>query len=97
MQSDNTNSVASNKPSQLATSCVEFATPSTDHDKRASPLDFERDDVLQYIQEMCATLAFMSQKQNCANLSAFLLAAAREAEYNRSEAACSSAQTALQR
>lgn len=51
-----------------------------------SVLEFDRDEVLQYIHEMCASLAHMSRAHQCDSLSDLLQAAADEARLERSTA-----------
>jgi hypothetical protein len=60
---------------------VEF---SPGHGEAAQPgvERFPREDVLQYIQEMCATLSYLSIAHKCERLSGLLAAAAAEAERN---------------
>ena len=48
---------------------------------------FPREDVLQYIHEMCATLSYLSIAHKCERLSGLLAAAAAEAERDMAQIA----------
>lgn len=67
-----------NKPSQGGGDTCEAPLSS------ASVLKFEREEVLQYVHEMCASLSYMSRAHQCDTLAGLLQAAADEARLLRS-------------